>query len=77
MPRRGPADSLSGSGSEEVHVQMSLRPRNPIVSPDDPMVVYPIGQVARAAERIRNTGRWIASALGLYGSVGESLPVAG
>ena len=36
-------------GSEEVHVEMSLRPLNPNVGPDDPIVVSIMDQVAKAA----------------------------
>ena len=36
-------------GSEEVHVEMSLRPLNPNVGPDDPIVVNPMDQVAKTA----------------------------
>ena len=56
-------------GWEEVHVEMSLKPLNPHVSPDDPIVLNLVEQLARAAETVRN-GRWLEpSSAGPNGTV--------
>ena len=44
-------------GTEEVHVEMSLRPLNPRVSPDDPVVLNLLGQLSNSAEKVRNRHR--------------------
>ena len=44
-------------GSEEVHVEMSLEPLNPSVSPDDLMVVNLTNQIQEAVEKVRNSGK--------------------
>ena len=41
-------------GSEEVHVQMSLRPLNGKVDPDDPTVLNLVGQLQDAVDTVRN-----------------------
>ena len=40
-------------GSEEVHVEMSLKPLNPQVSASDPIVLNLMAQVAEAADKVR------------------------
>ena len=50
-------------GSEEVHVEMSLKPLNPHVSADDPIVLNLIEQLSDAAEKVRN-GRRIGPSSG-------------
>ena len=45
------------AGSEEVHVEMSLKPLNPCVGPDDPMVLNLLGQLADAVDKVRNRHR--------------------
>ena len=64
-------------GSEEVHVEMSLKPLNPHVSSDDPIVLNLMSQVAKAAEKVRNRGRRSALESGSNGKVADPLPVAG
>ena len=64
-------------GSEEVHVEMSLKPLNPHVSPDDPIVLNLMSQVAKAADKVRNSGRRSAFESGSNGRAAEPLPVAG
>ena len=44
-------------GSEEVHVDMSLKPLNPHVSPDDPIILDLMSQVAMAIDKVRYRGR--------------------
>ena len=44
-------------GSEEVHIEMSLKPLNPHVSASDPTVLNLMSQVARAANKVRNSGK--------------------
>ena len=44
-------------GSEEVHVEMSLKPLNPHVSANDPIVLNLMSQVAEATDKVRNSGR--------------------
>ena len=51
-------------GSEEVHVQMSLKPLDPHVRPDDPIVLNLMSQVAGAADKVRNRHRRYSSASG-------------
>ena len=38
-------------GSEEVHVEMSLKPLNPQIGPDDPLVLNLVEQLPCAAEQ--------------------------
>ena len=64
-------------GTEEVHVEMSLKPLNPLVSPDDPIVLNLMSQIARAADKVRNSGRRIASVPGWNGNAAEPLLMAG
>ena len=56
-------------GSEEVHVEMSLKPLNPHVSASDPIVVNLIEQLACAAEKVRNGRRLRPSAGDSNGTV--------
>ena len=56
-------------GSEEVHVEMSLKPLNSHVSADDPIVLNLIEQLACAAEKVRNGQRLGPSAGGSNGTV--------
>ena len=56
-------------GSEEVHVEMSLKPLNPHVRADDPIVLNLIEQLACAAEKVRNGLRLGPSAGGSNGTV--------
>ncbi len=51
-------------GSEEVHVDMSLKPLNPHVGPDDPMVLNLLGQLADAVDKVRNRYRRNSAASG-------------
>ncbi len=44
-------------GSEEVHVEMSLKPLNPHVSANDPVVLNLMAQVAKAADKVRTRHR--------------------
>ena len=44
-------------GTEEVHVEMSLKPLNPYVSPNDPMVLNLMGRLAEAVDKVRNRRR--------------------
>ncbi len=44
-------------GSEEVHVEMSLKPLNPHVGPDDAIALNLMSQVASAVEKVRNGRR--------------------
>ena len=44
-------------GTEEVHVEMSLQPLNPHVSPNDPIALSLLEQLAQAAETVRNRYR--------------------
>ena len=44
-------------GSEEVHVEMSLKPLNPHVSANDPIVLNLMSQVVKATDKVRNSGR--------------------
>ena len=64
-------------GSEEVHVEMSLKPLNPHVSPDDPIILDLMSQVAMAVDKVRNSGRGNAFESGSNGKAAEPLPVAG
>ena len=64
-------------GSEEVHVEMSLKPLNPHVSADDPIVLKLMTQVARAAYKVRNRGRRSGFESGSNGVAAHPLPVAG
>lgn len=41
-------------GTKEVHVEMSLKPLNPHVEPDDPMTLDVISQFADAVQKVRN-----------------------
>ena len=56
-------------GSEEVHVEMSLKPLNPHIGPDDPLVLNLVEQLACAAEKVRNGRRLEPSSTGLNGTV--------
>ena len=56
-------------GSEEVHVEMSLKPLNPHVSASDPIVLNLVQQLSRAAEKVRNGRRLDPSAAGPNGTV--------
>ena len=60
-------------GSEEVHVEMSLKPLNPHVSPDDPIVLNLMDQVAKAADKVRNRGQQRAFESGSNGVVAHWL----
>ena len=42
-------------GTEEVHVEMSLRPLNPHLSPNDPIALNLLSQLSDAAEKVRNS----------------------
>ena len=64
-------------GSEEVHVEMSLKPLNPHVSANDPVVLDLMAQVAKAADKVRNRGRRSALESGSNGVAADRLPVAG
>ena len=64
-------------GSEEVYVDMSLKPLNPHVSASDPMVLNLMAQVANAADKVRNRGRRNAFESGSNGVAAGPLPVAG
>ncbi len=64
-------------GSEEVHVEMTLKALNPHVSPNDPIVLNLMTQVVKAADKVRNRGRRSAPASGSNGNAAEPLPVAG
>ena len=44
-------------GSDEVHVEISLKPLNPHVGPDDPLVLNLVKQLACPAEKVRNGRR--------------------
>ena len=44
-------------GSEEVHVEMSLKPLNPHVSANDPIALNLMPQVAEAADKVRTRHR--------------------
>ena len=44
-------------GSEEVHLEMSLKPLNPHVGPDDAIALNLMSQVASAVDKVRNSGR--------------------
>ena len=44
-------------GTQEVHVEMSLRPLNPHVGPDDPIILNLLDQLSQAAETVRNRYR--------------------
>ncbi len=56
-------------GSEEVHVEMSLKPLNPHIGPDDPLVLNLVEQLACAAEKVRNGRRLEPSCTGPIGTV--------
>ena len=64
-------------GSNEVHVEMSLKPLNSRVSPDDPIVLNLMGQVAEAVEKARESGRRGALESRSNGRAVEPLPVPG
>ena len=49
----GPGRFVVPVGSEEVHVEMSLKPLNPQVSASDPTVLNLLTQVAEAADNVR------------------------
>ena len=51
-------------GSEEVHVEMGLKPLNSHVSPDDPMVLNLMSQLADAVDKVRNRQRQNTAASG-------------
>ena len=55
--RDGTARFVVPVGSEEVHVEMSLKPLDPHVRPGDPIVLNLLGQVAGAADKVRNRYR--------------------
>ena len=61
-------------GSEEIHVEMSLKPLNPHVSPDDPIVINLMTQVAKAVDKVRNSGRRSAFGPGSSGRETQPLP---
>ena len=44
-------------GTEEVHVEMSLKPLNPHVGANDPVVLNLMDQLSKAAERVRHDRR--------------------
>ena len=44
-------------GSEEVHVEMGLKPLNPHVGANDPIVLNLMDQLSKAAERVRGVRR--------------------
>ncbi len=56
---------------------MSLKPLNPHVSPDDPIILDLMSQVAMAVDKVRNSGRGNAFESGSNGKAAEPLPVAG
>ena len=60
----GTAQFVVPVGSEEVHVEMSLKPLNPCVRPDDPMVLNLLEQLAGAADKVRNRHRRSTGASG-------------
>ena len=51
-------------GSEEVHVEMSLKPLNPHVRPNDPMILNLLDQLADAVDKVRNSHRRKSAGLG-------------
>ena len=61
-------------GSEEVHVEMSLKPLNPHVDPDDAIALNLMSQVASAVDKVRNSGRGNAFGPGSNGREAEPLP---
>ncbi len=58
-------------GSEEVHVEMCLKPLNPHIRPDDPIVLNLMSQVANAVDKVRNSGRQSALDPGPNGKTAE------
>ena len=75
--RDGAARFVVPVGSEEVHVEMSLKPLNSHVSPDNPTVLNLMSQVAEAFEKVRNSGRRSAAESGSTGRACEPLPLPG
>ena len=64
-------------GSEEVHVEMSLKPLNPHVGPDDAIALNLMSQVASAVDKVRNSGRRNAFVPSSNGREAEPLPRSG
>ena len=52
-----PARFVVPVGTEEVHVEMGLKPLNPHVGANDPIVLNLMAQLSRAAERVRGARR--------------------
>ena len=75
--RDGAGRFVVPDGSEEVHVEMSLKPLNPHVSANDPIVLNLMAKVAKAADKVRNSGRRSAFESGSNGVAAGPLPVAG
>ena len=63
-------------GSEEVHVEMSLKPLNPQVNLDDPIVLNLVEQLACAAKKVRNGRRLKPSSTGPNGTVQDERSLA-
>ena len=63
-------------GSEEVHVEMSLKPLNPHIGPNDPLVLNLVEQLACAAEKVRNGLRLEPSSAGPNSTVQDEWPLA-
>ena len=55
---------------------MSLKPLNPHVSPNDPIVLNLMAQVANAADKVRNSGMRSAFESGSNGVAAGPPPVA-
>ena len=62
-------NSSSRVGSEEVHVEMSLKPLNPHIRPDDSMTLNLLGQLAEAADKVRNRHKRNTAASAVNGAV--------
>ncbi len=68
----GPARFVVPVGSREVHVEMSLKPLNPHVRSDDPMVLNLVGQLAEAIETVRNSYKGRSDGLSTKASLESS-----
>ena len=58
-------------GSEEVHVEMSLKPLNPDVGPDDAIALNLMSQMADAVDKVRKRGAGSAFGPGWNGKESE------
>ena len=70
----GVASFVVPIGTEEVHVEMSLKPLNPHIGPDDPLVLNLVEQLACATEKVRNGRRLEPSPAGPNSTVQGERP---